>query len=161
MGITDVIRGDDHISNTFKQILLFQALDQKPPKYAHLPLILGADKKKLSKRHGETSILEFKEKGYLPEALINYLSQLSWIPADTKQIFPIEELIRQFGLQKLSKNSPVFDYDKLRFLNARAIQQKDAALLYELLAEDPVFRDQYASVPMEKKSPSSPSLNPG
>ncbi len=151
MEVSDVIRGDDHISNTFKQILLFKALDRKPPKYAHLPLILGADKKKLSKRHGETSILEFKEKGYLPEALINYLSQLSWIPADTKQIFSMAELIRQFGLQKLSKNSPVFDYDKLRFLNARAIQQKDANLLYELLADDPQIREKYSAVAMEKK----------
>jgi glutamyl-tRNA synthetase len=139
MEITDVIRGDDHISNTFKQVLLFEALGQKSPRYAHLPLILGPDKKKLSKRHGETSVLEFKKNGYLPEAIITYLSQLSWIPADSKRIFTMEELVNQFSLSKLSKNSPLFDYDKLRFLNGRAIQQRHSKELYNLLAEDGVF----------------------
>ncbi|MCP4220980.1 MAG: glutamate--tRNA ligase [bacterium] len=152
MGITNVIRGDDHLSNTFKQVLLFKALELKPPKYAHLPLILGPDKKKLSKRHGETSVLEFKNQGYLPEAIINYLSQLSWIPADTKKIFSMEELAKQFALSKLSKNSPVFDYDKLRFLNGRAIQRRDPAVLYGLLTEDKIFADTYASVEMGKKT---------
>jgi len=151
MGITDVVRGDDHLSNTFKQVLLFKALDLKAPRYAHLPLILGADKKKLSKRHGETSVLEFKRAGYLPEALINYLSQLSWLPADTKKIFAMEELIKLFSLSKLSKNSPVFDYDKLNFLNAIAIQQKDPKLLFERLCEDEDFQKKYAAVPIEKK----------
>ncbi|MCP5047089.1 MAG: glutamate--tRNA ligase, partial [bacterium] len=151
MGITDVVRGDDHISNTFKQVLLFRALDRKPPKYAHLPLILGPDKKKLSKRHGETSVLEFKRNGYLPEALINYLSQLSWIPADSKKLFTMEELIKQFGMNKLSKNSPVFDYGKLRFLNGRAIQEKGSGALYELLMEDDVFAETFAGVETEQK----------
>jgi glutamyl-tRNA synthetase len=136
MEITDVIRGDDHISNTFKQVLLFRALGQKPLKYAHLPLILGPDKKKLSKRHGETSVLEFKKSGYLPEAIITYLCQLSWLPADSKKIFTIEELEKQFSLGKLSKNSPVFDYDRLRFLNSRAIQERSAEELSNLLGED-------------------------
>jgi glutamyl-tRNA synthetase len=152
MEITHVIRGDDHLSNTFKQVLLFRALGLKPPKYAHLPLILGPDKKKLSKRHGETSVLEFKRNGYLPEAVINYLSQLSWIPADTKKIFTMEELAKQFSLSKLSKSSPVFDYDKLRFLNGRAIQQKDSRELYELLAENETFDKKYASFEPEKKT---------
>jgi glutamyl-tRNA synthetase len=151
MGITHVIRGDDHISNTFKQVLLFKAMGQKPPKYAHLPLILGADKKKLSKRHGETSILEFKEKGYLPEALVTYLSQLSWLPPDSKKIFAMEELVKQFSLNKLSGNSPVFDYDKLRFVNSRAIRQKEAKKLVELLMEDETFNHKYASFDEEKK----------
>ncbi len=151
MEISHVVRGDDHLSNTFKQVLLFQALGLKPPKYAHLPLILGPDKKKLSKRHGETSVLEFKKHGYLPEALINYLSQLSWIPADSKKIFTMEELTKQFALNKLSKNSPVFDYDKLRFLNSRAIQRKKAEDIYTLLAEDESFNQRYASFAKEKK----------
>jgi glutamyl-tRNA synthetase len=151
MEISDVIRGDDHISNTFKQVLLFQALNRKPPKYAHLPLILGADKKKLSKRHGQTSVLEFKRAGYLPEALINYLSQLSWLPADNKTIVSTGELIRQFKLNKLSKNSPVFDYDKLRFMNGKAIQQKDSRALYRLLTEDPGFDRAFAHVDTDKK----------
>ncbi|MDQ1351970.1 MAG: glutamyl-tRNA synthetase [Acidobacteriota bacterium] len=151
MGITHVIRGDDHLSNTFKQILLFKALGLNPPKFAHLPLILGPDKKKLSKRHGETSILEFKKNGYLPETLVNFLSQLSWLPADSKKIFTMEELVKQFSLNKLSKSSPVFDYDKLRFLNGRIIQQKEAKDLYKLLAETQPFMDEYNEFPETKK----------
>lgn len=151
MGITHVIRGDDHLSNTFKQILLFKALGLDPPKFAHLPLILGPDKKKLSKRHGETSILEFKKNGYLPETLVNFLSQLSWLPSDSKKIFTMEELIKQFSLNKLSKSSPVFDYDKLRFLNGRIIQQKEAEELYRLLVENHPFMNEYTDFPETKK----------
>jgi glutamyl-tRNA synthetase len=136
MEITDVIRGDDHISNTFKQVLLFRALGRKPPRYAHLPLILGPDRKKLSKRHGETSVLEFKKSGYLPEAIITYLCQLSWLPADSKKIFTMGELVKQFNLGSVSKNSPVFDYDRLRFLNSRAVQGKSAEELCGLLEVD-------------------------
>jgi len=151
MGITDVVRGDDHISNTFKQVLLFRALEKKPPRYAHLPLILGPDRKKLSKRHGETSIMEFKKNGYLPEAIINYLSQLSWLPADSKKIFSLEELARQFQLSKVSKNSPVFDYDKLLFLNSRTIQQQNANDFLDLLRENPDFAEKYSTFPREKQ----------
>jgi len=151
MEITDVIRGDDHLSNTFKQVLLFRALGKKPPKYAHLPLILGPDKKKLSKRHGETSVLEFKRKGYLPEAIVNYLSQLSWLPADSKTVFPIEELINRFQLHKVSKNSPVFDYDKLHYVNSRAIQGKDSQELLELLHENPDFANKFSLYTLEKQ----------
>ena len=151
MGITDVIRGDDHISNTFKQVLLFRALEQKPPKYAHLPLILGPDRKKLSKRHGETSIMEFKQNGYLPEAIINYLSQLSWLPADSKKIFSLQELANQFQLGKVSKNSPVFDYDKLLYLNSLTIQQRNANDLLDLLQENPDLAEKYSTFPREKQ----------
>ena len=152
MGITHVIRGDDHISNTFKQVLLFRALGLKPPKYAHLPLILGPDKKKLSKRHGETSVLEFKKSGYLPGAIITYLSQLSWIPADSKKIFTMEELAKQFSLAKLSKSSPVFDYDKLRFLNSRAIQETDSKDLYGFLMKDETLAKKYPGYDAERKT---------
>jgi glutamyl-tRNA synthetase len=151
MGITDVVRGDDHISNTFKQVLLFQSLDRKPPKYAHLPLILGPDRKKLSKRHGETSVIEFKRNGYLPEAIITYLSQLSWLPADSKKIFSIKELVNKFKLIKVSRNSPVFDYDKLRFLNSRAIQQRNAKDLLDLLQENGDFTKKYSTFTLEKQ----------
>jgi glutamyl-tRNA synthetase/nondiscriminating glutamyl-tRNA synthetase len=151
MGITDVIRGDDHISNTFKQVLLFQALERKPPKYAHLPLILGPDRKKLSKRHGETSVMEFRRKGHLPEAIITYLSQLSWLPAGSKKIFFIKELVNQFKLSKVSRNNPVFDYEKLRFLNSRAIQQRHANDLLHLLQENDDFTETYSAFPREKQ----------
>lgn len=152
MGITDVIRGDDHLSNTFKQVLLFKALEIKPPKYAHLPLILGPDKKKLSKRHGETSVLEFKRAGYLPEAVINYLAQLSWLPADTKKIFTVDQLAKQFNLSKVAKSSPVFDYEKLKFINGRAIQQKDNSQLLDLLRDDPGFEEKYRAYAKEKQT---------
>ncbi|UCH92957.1 MAG: glutamate--tRNA ligase [Candidatus Aminicenantes bacterium] len=153
MEITDVIRGDDHISNTFKQVLLFRALGRKPPKYTHLPLILGPDRKKLSKRHGETSVLEFKQNGYLPEAVITYLSQLSWLPADSKKIFSMQELVNQFKLSSVSKNSPVFDYDKLRFLNSRALQQSPPQDLLHLLEENETsdFNKKFSAFAVEKK----------
>ncbi len=133
MGITHVIRGDDHLSNTFKQILLYRALGHSVLKFFHLPLILGQDKKKLSKRHGETSVLEFKKQGYLPEALLTYLAQLSWNPGDSKQIFTMDQLIQRIDFSKLSKNSPEFDFDKLSFLNGRAIQSCSGKALYDIL----------------------------
>jgi len=151
MGITHVIRGDDHISNTYKQILLFIALRTRPPQFAHLPLILGEDKKKLSKRHGETSIIEFKQKGYLPEAIITYLCQLSWIPGDNKKIFLMDELVKDFSLGKLSKSNPVFDYKKLRFINNKALQQKSSNDLYYLLIENDSFKKKHSHITEKKK----------
>ncbi len=150
MGITDVVRGDDHLSNTFKQVLLFKALGLKPPKFAHLPLILGPDKKKLSKRHGETSVLEFRKQGYLPEAVTTYLAQLSWVPGDDKKIFSLDDMASRFALSKVSKNSPVFDYNKLNFLNSRAIQARDSRELYRLLRDDELFAADFSSYPEEK-----------
>jgi len=150
MNITDVIRGDDHISNTFKQILLFLAIGKKPPRFSHLPLIMGADKKKLSKRHGETSILEFRENGYLPEALVTYLSHLSWSPNDHKKIYDLESLIKDFNFSAISKNSPIFDYDKLNFLNSKAIKEKDPREIIEILFKDSEFRTKYESAEIEK-----------
>lgn len=150
MEITDVVRGDDHLSNTFKQVMLFKALGLKPPKFAHLPLILGPDKKKLSKRHGETSVLEFRKQGYLPEAVTTYLAQLSWVPGDDKKIYSLEEMASKFALSKVSKNSPVFDYNKLNFLNSRAIQQRNSGELYQLLLGLEEFSEDYSSYPEGK-----------
>ncbi len=150
MEISDVIRGDDHISNTFKQILLFLAIGKKPPRYSHLPLIVGNDKKKLSKRHGETSIAEFKRKGYLPEAIITYLSHLSWSPNDHKKIYNLKELISDFKFSAISKNSPVFDYDKLIFLNSRAIRQADPVKILKILFEDEKVKNNYSGIEHEK-----------
>ena len=128
--ISHVIRGDDHISNTPKQILLYQALGIVPPKFAHLALILGPDRKKLSKRHGVSSVLQFKEEGYLPLALLNFLAQMSWSLGEKERIYSVEEMIRKFSLEKLSKGSPIFDLDKLDWLNGQLISQMNA---YELL----------------------------
>jgi glutamyl-tRNA synthetase/nondiscriminating glutamyl-tRNA synthetase len=123
--ITHVIRGDDHISNTPKQVLLYRAFETRPPKFAHLALILGPDKKKLSKRHGVTSVLEFRDKGYLPLAFLNFLAQMSWSPGE-ERIYPVQELIEKFSLKKVSKGSPVFDMNKLDWLNGRLISNMSA-----------------------------------
>lgn len=133
MAITHVIRGDDHISNTPKQILLYRAFGAPPPKFAHLALILGPDKKKLSKRHGVTSILQFKNDGYLPLALMNFLSQMSWSPGESQALFSPEELIHRFSLKKLSKGSPVYDKKKLDWLNGRLISQMSENELFPLV----------------------------
>ncbi len=122
-GITHVIRGDDHISNTPKQILLYRALGAPVPQFAHLPLILGPDRKKLSKRHGDTSVLNFRDKGYLPLAFFNFMAQLSWSPGSEEKIYSIEEMVREFSLERISRGSPVFDLNKLEWLNSRLINE--------------------------------------
>lgn len=134
-GITHVIRGDDHISNTPKQILLYRAFDVRPPKFAHLALIMGPDKKKLSKRHGVTSVLEFRDQGYLPLAFCNFLAQMSWSPGEEK-VYPMEDLVHKFSLDKVSKGSPVFDLNKLEWLNGRLISEMSAGELTPLVREE-------------------------
>lgn len=121
--ISHVIRGDDHISNTPKQILLYRAFGFLLPEFAHLALILGPDKKKLSKRHGVTSVFQFREEGYLPLALINLLTQMSWMPGNNEKIYSMEEMITRFSLDNLSKASPIFDLAKLEWLNGQLISQ--------------------------------------
>ncbi len=123
MNITHVIRGEDHISNTPKQILIQQALKLPMPKYAHLPLILGADKSKLSKRHGAVSVDEYREMGYLPEALVNFIAFLGWNPGTDKEIFSLEELIREFDLNKVQKSGAIFNVEKLDWLNGCYLRQ--------------------------------------
>lgn len=133
--ISHVIRGDDHISNTPKQILLYNALGAKPPKFAHLPLILGPDKKKLSKRHGGTSVLEFRDQGYLPLAFCNFLAQMSWSPGE-ERIYALEELVDKFALNKVSKGSPVFDLNKLEWMNGQLISGMSAEELTPLVKKE-------------------------
>jgi len=126
LGITHVIRGDDHISNTPKQILLYRAFGAETPEFAHQSLILGPDRKKLSKRHGVTSILQFREEGYLPLALFNFLGQMSWTPKEGERIYSMEEMIEKFSLDKRSRGNPVFDKDKLDWLNGQVINRMSA-----------------------------------
>jgi glutamyl-tRNA synthetase len=133
--ITHVIRGDDHISNTPKQILLYQAFESDPPEFAHLALILGPDKKKLSKRHGVTSVLEFKDQGYLPLAFLNFLAQMSWSPGE-EGIYSVEEMVSRFSLDNVSKGSPVFDLDKLEWLNGQLISQMSAEELAPFVTKE-------------------------
>jgi glutamyl-tRNA synthetase len=121
--ITHVIRGDDHISNTPRQILLFEALGWKPPKYAHLPLILGADGTPLSKRHGAVSLRNYKEAGFLPEALLNYLALLGWGAEGNQEFFTVQDLIKKFSLKRITKSNARFDRLKLEWLNAQHIKK--------------------------------------
>ena len=131
MGITHVIRGDDHINNTPRQILLYQALGAEPPEFGHMPLTLGADKAKLGKRHGAISTLAYRDMGYLPEALVNYLVRLGWSYGD-EEIFSREELIEKFSLKNMGKSAGVFDMEKLNWLNAHYIKEGDPTRITEL-----------------------------
>lgn len=131
MEITHVIRGDDHINNTPRQINLFKALDAPIPVFAHLPMILGEDGKRLSKRHGAVSVLQFKELGFLPHALLNYLVRLGWSNGD-QEIFSIEEMIDSFDLRNVSRGVSSFNYDKLNWLNQYYLKNEPP----DVVAED-------------------------
>lgn len=137
MGLTTVIRGDDHVNNTPRQILIYQALGYAIPEFAHVPMILGADKKRLSKRHGATSVMAYRDMGYLPEALVNYLVRLGWSCGD-EEIFSMPDLIEKFSLENVGKSAGVFNPDKLLWLNEHYIKTGDpqrlGALLHEYLA---------------------------
>ncbi len=139
MGMTHVIRGDDHISNTPKHVLLFEALNASVPAFAHVPLILGQDKKRLSKRHGATSVMEYARQGYLPEAMVNFLALLGWSPGNDRELFTLDELIDAFGLDGISGGNAVFNPEKLDWFNAQHLLRLSADDLIARLA--PVFRD--------------------
>jgi glutamyl-tRNA synthetase len=132
MGITHVIRGDDHVNNTPRQILLYQAFGYPLPQFAHVPMILGADKARLSKRHGATSVMAYKDMGYLPQALVNYLVRLGWSYGD-QEVFTMGELIQKFSLENVGKSAGVFNPEKLNWLNGVYIRQEKPETLAELL----------------------------
>ena len=132
MGITHVIRGEDHLSNTPKQILIFQALGFPVPRYAHIPLILAPGGGKLSKRHGAVSVTEYQEKGYLPEAMINFLARMGWSFDDKQEIFSLQELIEKFTLESVSKSGAMYDLMKLNHLGAHYMRQRPVGELVEL-----------------------------
>ena len=132
MGITHVIRGDDHLNNTPKQTQLYQALGYPLPRFAHVPLIHGEDKARLSKRHGATSVLAYRDMGYLPEAMVNYLARLGWAHGD-EEIFSLEELIEKFDLEGVGKSPAAFNPEKLIWLNGHYIRQKEGWELARLL----------------------------
>ena len=126
MHITHVIRAEEHLSNTPRQIVLYHALGFDVPKFAHVSLILGADKKKMSKRHGATSVQQYRDAGYLPDALVNFLGLLGWTPNSDQEIFSRDELIQQFTLDRVAKNPAVFDIEKLNWINFHYMKQLDA-----------------------------------
>ncbi len=123
MGITHVIRGDDHISNTPRQIFLYEALGWKPPQFAHLPLVFAADKTPLSKRHGAVSLSAYRKEGYLPEGILNYLALLGWSAGGNQEVFSKDELIQKFDLAKVNKTNACFDPEKFKWMNAEHIRR--------------------------------------
>jgi glutamyl-tRNA synthetase len=125
MKISHIIRGEDHISNTFKQILIYEALGAKVPKFGHLGMILAPDRSKLSKRHGATAVSEFVEKGYLTEALLNFVALLGWSPSDGIEIKSLEEIAQDFRIHEVSSSNSVFEYDKLNWMNGQYIKKMD------------------------------------
>ena len=133
MEITHVIRGDDHISNTPKQVAIYEAFGWKTPKFAHLSTILGSDRERLSKRHGATSVASFREMGYLPEALVNYLALLGWgAEGGIRETFTPEEMAKEFKLERVTPSPAIFDWDKLNWLNRHYLKTKNIAEVIEL-----------------------------
>jgi glutamyl-tRNA synthetase len=139
MGIDHVIRGDDHISNTPKHVLLFEALGAPLPVFAHVPLILGADKKRLSKRHGATSVAEYRRQGYLPEAMVNFLALLGWSPGGDRELMSVDELIAAFSLEGISGSNAVFNIEKLDWMNGQYIARLASDRLAALV--EPYFQE--------------------
>lgn len=137
MNITLVARGDDHVINTPRQVLMYEALGYPVPKFAHLPMILGADKTRLSKRHGAVSVLQYRDEGYLPEALLNYLARLGWSSGD-QEVFTIEELIQKFDWSGCGHTAGVFNPEKLRWVNAEHLKKRNATEMAALV--EPRFR---------------------
>lgn len=123
MGMTHVLRAEEHLSNTPKQLLIYEALGFEPPKFGHMPMILAPDRSKLSKRHGATSVEEFRAQGYLPEAIINYLTLLGWGPGDEREIFTLEETVKLFELEQMSKKAAVYDTKKLTWMNGQYLSE--------------------------------------
>jgi glutamyl-tRNA synthetase len=123
MEITHAIRGEDHISNTPRQVLLYQALGFAPPQFAHLALVMGPDHTPLSKRHGATSVAEFRARGYLPEALVNYLALIGWSPGGDEELLPVEELARRFAIEDVGHSAGVFDPEKLAWMNRHYMKE--------------------------------------
>jgi glutamyl-tRNA synthetase len=147
MDITDIVRGDDHISNTPKQVLLYAALGRPAPRFAHVPLILGPDKKRLSKRHGATSVMEYQRLGYIPEAMVNFLALLGWSPGNDREIFSREELVAEFTLEGISGGNAVFNPEKLDWFNQQHLMRLSTDELIRrvrpLLEEAGLWRESF------------------
>jgi len=152
MGISHVIRAVDHITNTPKQVLLFKSLGLPLPEYAHLPLILGEDKSKLSKRHGAVSLMTYKEQGYLPDAMSNYLALLGWSPGDDREVMSMEEIVKAFDLKRINPSNAVFDEQKLEWMNGQYIygmtddnlleNLKHFLIRFDLMSEQDIERNR-------------------
>jgi glutamyl-tRNA synthetase len=146
MRITHICRGEDHVSNTPKQVMIYRALGVEPPQFAHLPLILGPDKQKLSKRHGATGVTEFRTLGILPAALVNFLALLGWAPgeAEFNEVMPLDELTARFSLDRINRSPAVFDHEKLLWMNGVHIRQMKKEQLYAIVV--PVLEARFPSL---------------
>jgi len=142
MGVTHIIRGEDHISNTPRHILLQEALGFDVPNYAHLPLILASDKSKLSKRHGAVSVSEYKNMGYLPEAIINFIAFIGWNPGDEREIFSKEELVKEFSLGRIQKSAGIFNMERLDWYNREYLKKLPMMDLEIRIAEELEIQDK-------------------
>ena len=134
MGITDVVRGDDHISNTPRQLLIYEALGWEPPRFAHVPMILGEDGQRLSKRHGATGVDEYREMGILPEALVNFLALLGWSPGQDREIMTRAEMVEEFDLDRVRRTASQFDTEKLAWMNSQHMQLLEETDLADRIA---------------------------
>jgi glutamyl-tRNA synthetase len=150
MNITHVIRGDDHLSNTPKQIMLYNALDWKVPEFAHMPMILGPDKARLSKRHGAVSVENYRKAGYLHEALNNFLILLGWSPGDDLEIISIDEVVKKFKIENSAKKSAVFDEQKLIWMNGKYISEMDSGVFADKLTPFLEEDDQLSGLIQDK-----------
>ena len=133
MKISHVIRGEDHISNTYKQILIFEALGLEVPRFGHLGMILAPDRSKLSKRHGATAVSDFVKQGYLTDALINFVALLGWSPSDGEEIKSVDEIAQDFRIDEISSSNSIFEYDKLKWMNSHYIKMLPMDKLKEML----------------------------
>ncbi len=156
MEITNVIRGEDHLSNTPKQILVYEAMGKDPPVFTHLPMILGSDGTKLSKRHGSISIEAYRDEGFLPEAINNYLALLGWAYDEKTTVFSIEELIDKFSIEAINKKPSRFDYEKLLWLNGFYLRNRDDNSITALLSE----RLKIKGVPISELNLKLPKIIP-
>ena len=149
MEVTHVVRGDDHVSNTPKQVMLYEAFGRAVPRFAHVPLILGPDKRRLSKRHGATSVVEYKRRGYLPEAMVNFLALLGWSPGTDEEVLTRDELLRAFSLEGISSSNAVFNPEKLDWFNSQHMIRMPIEELGNrvrpILEAAGLWREQYGS----------------
>ena len=149
MKITHVIRAEEHLSNTPKQLLIYEALGLEPPKFAHASMILAPDRSKLSKRHGATSVQEFRDEGYLPEALLNYLALLGWSSGEDRDLWTLEELIPEFSLDGISRSPAVYDIEKLTWMNGHYISNSNAERLLNLSSNQSHMQKYLSDYPRE------------
>ena len=151
--VTHVIRGDDHISNTPKQIVIYRALEGAMPIFGHVPMILGSDGKRLSKRHGAMSLLAYREQGFLSQSVMNFLALLGWSPGDDRELFEVEELVSSFEIEQVHKKSAVFDLEKLEWLNGQHIANSPASALAPAVIQDLTARAIEAGTSLAQTHP--------